>query len=970
MYHSQTWALSQEANKSNGACSTCFAVRQLHLKDGTVHQHGPRGNPCPGSKKPPLVKAAISSSQPVPLSSSSTVSSASENNSALLNSPADTSSSFSHPSLDGPLVKHIPKSARHACSVALSTILKRISRSSIDLSAWSDLLNFGNTILRKPARGGKRQNLTSLIKKRLEGTSDSLTHVIDKIRSSNRSDSAFLSAAVTAKVEDGNIKAAIRLLCSEDKPAPDTTDTLAKLAEKHPQSSTDINLLPDPKSTSSIQVTEENVLKAMKSFPAGSAGGPDGIRPQHLLDLVCCKESGPALLKSLTDFTNSLLDGNCHADVVPILFGGNLIALEKKTGGIRPIAIGYTWRRIASKCANTYACAQVKEFLAPLQLGVAVSGGCEAAVHATRRYVESMPPDHAIVKLDFSNAFNSVHRSAMLQSVATAVPDIYKFCYLSYSGSTYLKFGTNCVLSQEGAQQGDPLGPLLFCLAIHPMLTSLSSQLVLGYLDDITLGGNETQLELDVQKVRSQGELLGLKLNESKCEFANYQGTPSSEFFTNFIHLFPSNTSLLGAPLTTGIAMDHALQERCNDLRRVIDRLKLVSAHDALIILRSSFSTPKILHTLRSSPCALHPALQTFDDLLKLGITEVTNLDLSEDHWSQASLPVKDGGLGIRRAVSLAPSAFLASAANTLNLQELILANSMTTLQDSAVTRLRQWWTTTFNSACPSHPLSLKQSAWDRPAIDATKMALTNSASDNHHRARLLATAAPHSGDWLHALPISNCGLRLDNESIRVAVGLRLGVNLCQPHECPCGVIVDSRGTHGLSCRRSSGRIARHHHINDIVWRGLTRASIPSSKEPSGLSRTDGKRPDGLTLIPWQGGKSLIWDVTVADTLAASHLPHSSRAASGAADKAAEKKEDKYEALKANYLFVPIACETMGPINVKAFNFLSELGRRISVATGDLREGRFLLQRLSIAIQRFNSVCFQGSFVCADDSPD
>ena len=181
-----------------------------------------------------------------------------------------------------------------------------------------------------------------------------------------------------------------------------------------------------------------------------------------------------------------------------------------------------------------------------------------------------------------------------------------------------------------------------------------------------------------------------------------------------------------------------------------------MSAHDAPIILRFSFSTPKILHTLRSSSCAHHPALQTFDDLLKLGITEITNLKFSEDHWPQASLPVKDGGLGIRRAVSLAPSAFLASATNTLNLQELILINSIITLQDSAVTCLRQWWTTTFNSACPSHPLCLKQAEWDRPGIDAIKIKLINSALDNHHRARLLATAAPHSGDWLHALPISN----------------------------------------------------------------------------------------------------------------------------------------------------------------------------------------------------------------------
>ena len=65
-----------------------------------------------------------------------------------------------------------------------------------------------------------------------------------------------------------------------------------------------------------------------------------------------------------------------------------------------------------------------------------------------------------------------------------------------------------------------------------------------------------------------------------------------------------------------------------------------------------------------------------------------------------------------------------------------------------------------------------------------------------------------NSGDWLHALPLSCCGLRLDDESIRVAVGLRLGINLCEPPECPCGALVDARGTHGLSCKRSTGRTA------------------------------------------------------------------------------------------------------------------------------------------------------------------
>ena len=49
-------------------------------------------------------------------------------------------------------------------------------------------------------------------------------------------------------------------------------------------------------------------------------------------------------------------------------------------------------------------------------------------------------------------------------------------------------------------------------------------------------------------------------------------------------------------------------------------------------------------------------------------------------------------------------------------------------------------------------------------------------------------------------------------------------------------------------------------------------SKIPASKEPTGLLRTDGKRPYGVTLIPWMHGKCLAWDVTMPDKFAASHL--------------------------------------------------------------------------------------------------
>ena len=96
----------------------------------------------------------------------------------------------------------------------------------------------------------------------------------------------------------------------------------------------------------------------------------------------------------------------------------------------------------------------------------------------------------------------------------------------------------------------------------------------------------------------------------------------------------------------------------------------------------------------------------------------------------------------------------------------------------------------------------------------------------------------------------------MEDGVIRIAVGLRLGLHLCQSHECTlCGVAVDELGTHGLSCRFSKGRHARHSAVNDIIKRAMDSAKIPSHLEPVGLYRCDGKRPDGTTMVPWKEGE-------------------------------------------------------------------------------------------------------------------
>jgi len=96
-----------------------------------------------------------------------------------------------------------------------------------------------------------------------------------------------------------------------------------------------------------------------------------------------------------------------------------------------------------------------------------------------------------------------------------------------------------------------------------------------------------------------------------------------------------------------------------------------------------------------------------------------------------------------------------------------------------------------------------------------------------------------------------------------------------------------------MVCKKAPGRVARHQVLNDIILRAINAADVPAVKEPLGLNRQDKKRPDELSLIPWQSGKPLLWDVTVASTLAGSYVYTAATGAGLVADQAADRKTAK-----------------------------------------------------------------------------
>src|SRR5882757_7660210 len=127
-------------------------------------------------------------------------------------------------------------------------------------------------------------------------------------------------------------------------------------------------------------------------------------------------------------------------------------------------------------------------------------------------------------------------------------------------------------------------------------------------------------------------------------------------------------------------------------------------------------------------------------------------------------------------------------------------------------------------------PLPVAQRSFDDPVCRASFNYLLG-RTEGAVRAFMLAAAALNPGCWLEALPSPSHGLRLGDEELRVAVGLRVGCPVVSAHVCTCGVPVAPDGFHGLSCHRSAGRASRHAFINKILAMALRSSGVPALLE-------------------------------------------------------------------------------------------------------------------------------------------
>ena len=157
-------------------------------------------------------------------------------------------------------------------------------------------------------------------------------------------------------------------------------------------------------------------------------------------------------------------------------------------------------------------------------------------------------------------------------------------------------------------------------------------------------------------------------------------------------------------------------------------------------------------------------------------------------------------------AVQLSSSAFLASSISSGNLVSCILPLCLQAISSPYLAEAQCEWSIDNDKPSPPVPVSHRQKVWDLCKMAVFASRLLEASPDVLTKAQILASSTKEAGAWLHTIPLSSLDLCMDDDTMRIVVGLRLGAPLCRPHTCcHCGEKVGHLGVHGLSCRRSEG---------------------------------------------------------------------------------------------------------------------------------------------------------------------
>jgi len=595
------------------------------------------------------------------------------------------------------------------------------------------------------------------------------------------------------------------------------------------------------------------------------------------------------------------------------------MALPKKDGSARPIAVGESFRRLAAKLLCKSCQEAARDYLSPLQIGVALPLGAEAGLQVAQQWCRRNEdkPDKVFVKLDFANAFNTVDRLTFLREVRNRFPSLAPWVEYCYSSPSKLLFGSHIIASETGVQQGDPLGPLLFSLALQPILAELASrrapgglELVYSYLDDLCLAGEAAAVSAAIDQLRLRCSEIGLQLStgaahfKDKCELVLAAGAASSvdvsAFPADFKVIRDGNFELLGAPVGSPEFCNAHTQERVNKATHLLQALgELPDPQVALQLLRSCAAFCKMVFSVRAVAPSYHTAaVASFDDQVRACFEGFSCLHPDDRQWAQATLSTDRGGLGLRSLAKHSHAAFLASRTSCVELCQKLdphhtLESPGSTSGSLSPERVAfNAYAEAVNTDDQLQQLGYEKLSQKRlsEAVDKRSVAQLRHSACRSQRQHFDLVQAEGAGMYMHATPSK--AAKLDNEPA-LFVGMlrrRLRIPFADKDvECPlCGGVLDSFGDHALVCCAGGDRTRRHNLLRNMVFHAAEAARLHPELEKPGLlphrplcgstyesggsiGELDGiagaRRPADVYIPRWRLGPPAAWDFAVTSGL-------------------------------------------------------------------------------------------------------
>ena len=206
---------------------------------------------------------------------------------------------------------------------------------------------------------------------------------------------------------------------------------------------------------------------------------------------------------------------------------------------------------------------------------------------------------------------------------------------------SHLFYRNNILSSETGIQQGDPCGPALFSLGIDHIVKSLKSKLNLWYLDDLNLAASPEIVLKDLQTIERELNSIGLSINSNKCELTCLNRQHSVPVISDFKRVLPNlkitsieESIILGSPIAPQVVRTE-VSSKLNALRRMISRLNSIDPHQAFVLLKNSFTIPKLTYLLRSSRAFQETELlDEIDMTLRNAMSSIANIDFSDESWT------------------------------------------------------------------------------------------------------------------------------------------------------------------------------------------------------------------------------------------------------------------------------------------------------------------------------------------------